>query len=139
MRYFIFPIENIYIAVSADKVKRFISHNSEESSDNGKIKITVNSIFGKLHNTDNKIFSHDIVLKQKTNDNKTLILVTPPVERDIDVAENQIQNLPGSFSGVYSSFNGLYFDKQNIIFFLNLEKTISLWFKKPEHEREGFL
>jgi len=139
MRYFIFPVENIYIAVSADKVKRFISHNSEESSDNDKIKIIVNTIFGKLHNTDNKFFSHDIVLKQKTNDDKTLILVTPPVERDIEVSENQIQNLPESLTGVYSSFNGLYFDKQNIIFFLNLEKMISLRLKKQEHEREGFL
>jgi len=144
MRFFIFPVENIYIAVAADKVKRFISHDTDDSiredykdtvkqeSVKDNIKIPVNIIFGKLR--DNKSFRHGIVLKQETSDNKTLVIITPPVERDIDVAEKEIQSLPGSFSGVYSSFSGLYFNEQKIIFFLDIEKLTSLWLSKQECE-----
>ena len=141
MRFFIFPIENIYIAVAADKVKRFISpdNNCDGAVNADQIKIPVYMIFGKHRHLEN-MPCHGIVLKQEGEDggnggNKTFVIITPPVERDIDVAEKEIQNLPGSFSGIYSSFNGLYFSGQKIIFFLDIEKLISLWLNKSEHER----
>jgi len=139
MRFFIFPIENIYIAVAADKVKRFISPDTEDTAGIEHIKIPAYMIFGKLLFPQNAP-CHGIVLKQETDadgisgGNKTFVIITPPVERDIDVAEKEIQSLPGSFSGIYSSFNGLYFNGQKIIFFLDIEKLIALWLKRSEHE-----
>ena len=139
MRFFIFPLETIYIAVAADKVKRFISpENDKDHFYPEQIKLPVYSIFGEL-NCDENMPHHGIVLKQETGasgrcgDNKTLVIITPPVERDIDVDEKNIQNLPGSFSGVYSLFNGLYFNEQKIIFFLDVEKFISLRLNKVGH------
>jgi len=127
MRFFIFPIENIYVAVAADKVKRFMStENNNDSVNIDQITIPVHMIFGKLRCIDN-MSSHIIVLKQQTNENKNLVMITPPVERDIDVAENEIQSLPGSFTGIYSSFYGIYFSGQKIIFFLDVEKLTALW------------
>jgi len=142
MRFFIFPIDKIYIAVAADNVKRFISHDenykdsvNKDSVSIDRIEIPVYMIFGKLRCYENMSF-HDIVLKQETNDNKSLVIITPPVEKDIDVPESEIQSLPASFSGVYSSFNGLYFNDKKIIFFLDIEKLISLWLKRPEFKKQ---
>jgi len=139
MRFFIFPLENIYIAVAADRVKRFIStENSDDSALVDHINIPVYMIFGRQQCSET-MSQHGIVLKQETctsficGGNKTFVIITPPVERDIDVAENEIQSLPGTFSGIYSSFNGLYFNEQKIIFFLDVEKLISLWMKKSGH------
>ena len=139
MRFFIFPLENIYIAVAADRVKRFVSQeNSKDSADIDHVSIPVYMIFGKLQCAEN-MSQHGIVLKQEAcasdgcGGNKTYMIITPPVERDIDIEENEIQSLPGSFTGIYSSFNGLYFNEQKIIFFLDIEKLISLWMKRQEH------
>jgi len=129
MRFFIFPLDGIYIAVAADKVKRFISSGAVPF-DSGQIKVPVCVIFGKPDNMEKSASQHGIVLKKETEDNKTLVIITPPVERDIDVEESDIQSLPGSFKGVYSSFNGLYFNGQKIIFFLDVEKLTSLWLKR---------
>ncbi|MCL2229590.1 MAG: hypothetical protein FWC01_00695 [Treponema sp.] len=125
MRFFIFPIENIHIAISADKVARFVSHNSEESGDT---KIPLCMFFSNQKYNENSP-SHGIVLKQETDDNKTTVIITPPVEEDINVAQEEIHSLPESFCGVYSSFNGMFFNKQKIIFFLDVEIFISLWNK----------
>jgi len=169
MRFFIFPYENIYIAVAADMVKRFISLDAPDNfHDTGKkelpetdqIKIPVCMIFKKLH--EDKSSRHGIVLKQETAasgvfGDKTIVIITPPVERDIEVAENKIQKLPGSFTGVYSTFSGLYFNEpvvkptrqlkeqngetsgsdKKIIFFLDIEKFISMWQKRSEHELQA--
>ena len=120
MRFFIFPFEKIYIAVAADKVKRFISTATADTiQGNDPVKIP-------LHRAEN-MAHHGIVLKQETNDHKTLVLITPPVEKDIEVAEKEIQSLPGSFAGMYASFYGIYFNEQKIIFFLDVEKLTALW------------
>ena len=137
MRFFIFPFKNIYIAVAADKVKRFISPDTADNvQDNctDPVKIQIYCAENMPH--------HGIVLKQETGassrygDHKTIILITPPVERDIDVAEKEIQSLPVSFTGIYASFNGIYFNEQKIIFFLDVEKLTALWLNKLEHERQ---
>ena len=160
MRFFIFPLENIYIAVAADKVKRFISSDAadnfhENNKDTDQIIIPVNMIFGKLRYAETESVRHGIVLKHETNGSKTLMIITPPVERDIEVAEKDIQSLPGSFTGIYSSFNGIFFyepaarelsrqlkerngvssgpDKK-IVFFLDVEKFTSLWLKRSVHD-----
>ena len=127
MRFFIFPFENIYIAVAADNVKRFISPDSADSpQENCKDPVKI-----QLHSAGNNGSRHGIVLKQETNDNETIILITPPVEKDIDVAEKEIQSLPKSFAGIYASFNGIYFNEHKIIFFLDTEKLTGLWLNKP--------
>jgi len=135
MRFFIFPLENIYIAVAADRVKRFISAENNMNSVNvDHINIPVYMIFGKPRCIEN-ISCHGIVLKQETNENKTLVMITPPVEKDIDIAENEIQSLPGSFSGIYSSFNGIYFSGQKIIFFLDIEKLTAFWLENQNIQK----
>ncbi|MCL2264769.1 MAG: hypothetical protein FWC22_01895 [Treponema sp.] len=147
MRFFIFPLENIYIAVAADKIKCFVSSdilNSSRDNDpsgNDQIKIPVYMIFGKQHCAENAS-CHGIILKQETDamcgGNKTLVIVTPPVERDFYIEEKEIQSFPGTFSGVYYLFSGLYFNEQNIILFLDVEKLISHWLKRLEDELPGY-
>ena len=132
MRFFIFPLDSIYIAVAADNVKRFISSDAE-LSETDHINMPVYMIFRKLNGIEN-ISCHGIVLKQETNDNKTIVIIIPPVERDIDVEEKQIQSLPGSLKGIYSSFSGICFNEQKIIFFLDIEKFSSLWLSKFKDE-----
>jgi len=146
MRFFIFPLDNIYIAVAADNVKCFISSdaidsfagNNNDQESTGYVKIPVYMIFGKRDCAGNAL-RHGIVLKHETGasgaDGRAFIIITPPVERDIFVDEQEIQGFPGSFSGVYSSFNGLYFSGQKVILFLDIEKFTSFWLNKPEWAR----
>ncbi|MCL2181526.1 MAG: hypothetical protein FWB83_10415, partial [Treponema sp.] len=108
MRFFIFPLDNIHIAVAADKVKCFISlDNVQEDSyqaEPGQIKIPIYIVFGKSRGEN--ISCHGIVLKQKTSRDETLVIITPHIEKDINIDEKEIQSLPGCFSDVYSSFSG---------------------------------
>jgi len=130
MRFFIFPLENIYVAISADKVKSFVS--MENNIDTGHIKIPVCMIFGKREYGQN-VSCHGIILKQDDgasgilSGDKSYLIITPPVEKDIHIEEKEIQNLPGNFGGIYYLFNGLYFNNQKLILFLDIEKFISHW------------
>ena len=146
MRFFIFPLEKIYIGIEAGKVKCLISSSgsdtdgavddtADNSPDSGRqLKIPFDRIFRGLSPADISSFCHGIVLKQETGSCQTMVIITPPVERDIDVEEKKIRSLPGSFSGVYSSFNGVYFNEQKIVFFLDVEKLAKRNFSGQESE-----
>jgi len=132
MRFFIFPIESIHIAVAADKVSKFISHDMTEAE---QTVIPLYILFTRHQKNENVSF-HGIVLKQEICDNKKIVIMTPPIEEDINVSQEEIQSLPDSFSGVYSSFNGIYFYRQKLIFFLDIENFISLWQTKHEFRQD---
>ena len=132
MRFFIFPLEKIYIGIEAERVKRLISGDATDGGQ--QLKIPFGQIFRGLRSMDEGGFRHGIVLKQETGDNKTLVIITPPVERDITIEEKEIRSLPESFSGAYSLFNGVYFNEQKIVFFLDVEKLAKRNFCVQETE-----
>ena len=63
---------------------------------------------------------HGVVLRSDCTP-KT-VLLTPGIERDLDIAEESIHQLPGIFTGLSRYFKGVYFDNKNLILLLNTEK-----------------
>jgi len=63
---------------------------------------------------------HGIVLR--SDHAAKTVLLTPRIERDLEVPEESIHQLPGVFDGLSKYFKGVYFDKENLIYILNTEK-----------------
>jgi len=63
---------------------------------------------------------HGVVLRSD-NSLKTVLLTTG-IERDLEIPEESIHQLPGIISGLSRYFKGVYFDGQNLILLLDTEK-----------------
>jgi chemotaxis signal transduction protein len=50
------------------------------------------------------------------------ILLTPKIDIDLEIPDENIHRLPESFSGQFRYFRGVCFNDQNVIFILDPEK-----------------
>ena len=65
---------------------------------------------------------HGVVLRSE-HALKT-VLLTPGIDRDLEIPEEKIHRLPGVFDSLSRYFKGVYFDNKNVILILNTEKIM---------------
>jgi len=73
-----------------------------------------------------KTAPHGIVLKQRAGQapDKKITLLTPKIDAEQEIPEEDIRALPRAMHGVYRHFRGAYCSDKNIILILNPEKIM---------------
>jgi len=72
---------------------------------------------------------HGVVLKKteeqiSSADTVKTILLTPRIDIDLEIPEENIHRLPRAFAGLFAYFSGGYFNGQNLILILDLKKMM---------------
>jgi chemotaxis signal transduction protein len=68
--------------------------------------------------------SHGVVLKKTSADGVQTTLLAPRIDIDMEIPEEKISQLPKAISGFFQFIRGVYFDDNNAIFILNLDKLM---------------
>jgi chemotaxis signal transduction protein len=107
------------LAVPAEKTERIIPVTRVQTelyeTENQEAFISLPALF-KLKDA----APHGLVLKTK-NANRT-VLLTPKIDIDLEIPEEEVRQLPQAFSGLYQYFTGAYFYDQDVVLILNVEK-----------------
>ena len=124
MRYFICALENhtIQLAIPAEHTERIIpvtrTQNAEYETENKEVFVSLPALLKQK----NISAPHGIVIKA-AHISKT-ILLTPKIDIDLEIPEENIRQLPNTFIGLSQYFRGACFDKENLILILNTEKIM---------------
>jgi len=68
------------------------------------------------------ITPHGLILKSSVSGGRKVILLTPKIEKDMEIPEENIHRLPQVLSGIFIFFKGVFFSKENPVFIINTEK-----------------
>jgi len=124
MKYFICALENkkINLGISAKHTQRIIQAAKiqavEYEAESKEIFVSLPALL-QQKNTD---APHGIVLK--TEHKKRIVLLTPRIDIDLEIPEENISRLPDAFVGLYGYFRGVCFHKESLILILNIEKIL---------------
>jgi hypothetical protein len=124
-KYFICALGRINLGIPAEKTERIISvtriQDAVCETENQEVFISLPALLKQKDRT----APHGIVLKaigsQTLNTTKT-ILLTPKIDAELDIPEENIHSLPRAMGGAYRHFRGAYCTGTNIILILNPEK-----------------
>jgi chemotaxis signal transduction protein len=67
---------------------------------------------------------HGIVLKHQPPDAPKTTLLTPKIDAELEIPEEEIRGLPEVLGGSYKNFRGAYCGGQKVILILNPEKLL---------------
>ena len=117
MKYFICPLDDVYLGIPTEQTERVISAPHEQTVAyefrNEETFISIPLLF-KLKEP---AAPHGIVLK-----NKKTVLLTPRIDIDFEIPEDGIHGIPEALSGLRQYFRGVYFTDEDVILILNPEK-----------------
>jgi len=133
MKYFICALDRMNIGVPAERTERIIPVaraqtallETEGEAGNQNVFISLPVLFKQK----DPAAPHGVVLKNTepqtsaANPGKT-ILLTPRIDIDLEIPEENIHGLPGAFAGLLGCFRGGCFNDQNLILILNPEKIM---------------
>ena len=117
MKYFLCAFDRIFLAIPSDCAERIIPVSEiplppieDGSSGVGKreLLISLPHLFGRPEFP----APHGIVLKSEIARKKAILLV-PPIDVDIDIAQNEIHSIPISIGRVLSFCEGIFFIVKN--------------------------
>ena len=123
MKYFICALDEIDIGIPAEKTERIIPANRVQNAvcetEAGTSYISLPLVLMQK----NSAAPHGIVLKPSAAQaaQKT-VLLTPRIEKEEEIPEEDIHSLPESLAGLRGFFRGAHFTKENVILILNTEK-----------------
>ena len=119
MRYFICALEGIQVGIPAERTERIIPagrvQTAVSETENQDTFISLPALF-QLKNI---AAPHGVVLKPESA--KT-VLLTPKIDIELEIPEENIHRLPDAFAGQYRYFRGACFNGPNVIFLLDPEK-----------------
>ena len=126
MKYFICNLDMVnnnttgYLGIPAEKTERIIPVNRVQAAvyetENQEAFISLPALFQLKDIT----AVHGLVLKSE-NTVKT-ILITPRINTEMEIPEENIHRLPESMTEGFKFFRGVCFDEQNMILILDPEK-----------------
>ena len=124
MKYFICPLDKINLGIPAEQTERIIPvtrvQNAVHESENQEAFISLPVLFQQKDTA----APHGVVLKPSflpAGTGKT-VLLTPRIDIDLEIPEENIHRLPEAFAGQFRYFRGACFNSQNLILILNPEK-----------------
>ena len=117
MKYFICALDNIQLGIPAEQTAQVIPANHKQTvlceTENDDVTISLTVLF-RLNDI---TAPHGIVLK--TGSPGKTVLLTPPIDIDLEIPEEGIYQLPESLSPLLKFFRGVFFSGQSIILILN--------------------
>jgi len=118
------PLEAIQLAIPTTHTERIIPITKiqaagYETGDDG-VSVSLPVLFQQK----SLPTPHGVVLRSAAA--LKTILLTPGIDKDLEIPEESIHRLPGVFDGLSRYFKGVYFDKQNLILILNTEKIMEM-------------
>ena len=124
MKYFICELDNIFLGIASEQIQRIIPVSGLRvnvlETENEDAFISIPALFCQKGNA-----IHGLILKKSLSGlpGKTTLL-TPGIDMDIELPEDNISRLPGVFTGIFSLFKGACFteDGNKMILILDLEK-----------------
>jgi len=124
MRYFICALDAsnmIRFGIPAESTGHIIQISRSQSS---FVENADNDVFVSLPALFKQSFTtpHGVVLKLENSSEKKVILLTPKIEKDIEIPDNKVRALPKVFSGPFVFFNGMFFSDDNPVFIFNPKK-----------------
>ena len=124
MRYFICAFEMIHCGIPAESIEQIIqlsrSQNSLYETVDSDIFISLPALFRCSYAT-----PHGLVLKISVSAGsftRKVTLLTPKIEKDMEIPDENVHRLPQLFSGPFIFFRGVFFNEGNPVFVLNPEK-----------------
>ena len=127
MQHFICAFEAIKFGIPAEitgqiiQLSRMQNSVCETTDTDSEVYISLPALFRKASTT-----PHGMVLKIKLSEEKKIILLTPQIEKDMDIPDNYVHGLPKVFSGPFTFFKGVFFDDKNPVFIVDPEKLKGL-------------
>ena len=113
MKYFICAVEKANLAISAEQTERIIQvarpQTSVCESINNEVFISIPALFRQ----NDLVAPHGLVLKTSLAGGRKTILLTPRIDIDLEIPEENIHRLPEIFAGVFSFIRGVFFNGTN--------------------------
>jgi len=110
----------VYLCIPTMHAERIIpvtkTQAAESETENDEVFISLPVLFQQK----NTVTPHGIVLR--SDQVPKTVLLTPRIEKDVEIPEESVQRLPGIFAGLSKYFKGIYFDNQNLFLIVNTEK-----------------
>ena len=123
MKYFICALDTISIGIPAERTERIIPVTRVQTvvyeTEAGEAFVSIPVLLRQK----NSAVPHGIVLKPN-NAGAALktILLTPRIDIDMEMPEEDIHSLPEALGGLSRYFRGAYFTGETVILILNTEK-----------------
>jgi hypothetical protein len=89
-------------------------------SENGEMFISLPVLFRLKESATNGVVLKDTSVSKEAA--PKIILLTPKIDIDLEIPDENIHHLPESFSGQFRYFRGACFNDQNVILILDPEK-----------------
>jgi hypothetical protein len=127
MKYFICAMGGINLGIPARQTERIVSvtriQDAVRETENQEVFVSLPALLRQ----EDKTTPHGIVLKplvsQPPNTAKTTLL-TPKIDAELEIPEENIHKLPRAMDGVYRHFRGAYCTDKSVILILNPENII---------------
>jgi hypothetical protein len=126
LKYFIYALDKINVGIPAERTERIIPVTRVQGAvcetENQEVFISLPVLFRQKDNT----APHGIVLKSNPGVSSAVktVLLTPRIDVELEIPEENIHNLPEAMGGLFKFFRGAYCTDQNIILILNPEKLM---------------
>jgi len=121
MRYFVCAFGMIRFGIPAESTEQIIPLSRTQTSlyetADSNVYVSLSALFKQNFAT-----PHGLVLKLSVSGGRKIILLTPKIEKDMEIPDDNVHGLPQVFSGPFIFFKGAFFDGGNPVFILNPEK-----------------
>ena len=115
----------IHLGIPAERTERIITVTRNQTAvyetENGEAFISLPALL-KLDVS----APHGLILKNHAVEAVRTVLLSPQIDVDLEIPEEEIRQLPKAIAGLFWYIRGVYFDDQNAIFILNPEKLTAV-------------
>jgi len=128
VKYFICALDRIFLGIPARQTERIISvtrkQDAARETENQEVFISLPALLKQK----DKAAPHGIVLKPLVSqppDAPKTTLLTPKIDAELEIPEENIRSLPEVLGGAYRYFKGAYCADQKVILILTPEKLVA--------------
>jgi len=126
LKYFVCALGKTNIGIPARQTQQIISVSSARGAANENENHDVLISLPELFQQKDVAPQHGLILKSSAGEPYKVktVLLTPKIDAELEIPEEDIHSLPESMAGVYRYFMGAYCADQKMILILNPEKII---------------
>jgi hypothetical protein len=144
VKFFICSADSVHFAVPSEKTERIISLDRVQTGvcekENNEAFISLRALF----RFESPSAPHGLILKSgrpgPNGEPVKTIHLTPKIDIELEIPEENIYDLPKSFTGLFRFFSGLCFtEKQdNVILIIDIEKILEKFALSQNHKDTKF-
>jgi len=128
LKYFICALGRINIGIPAEMTERIIAVTRVQGAvcetENGEVFMSLPALLRQK----DKAAPHGVILKpcpgQPSDNTGKTTLLTPRIDAEMEIPEENIHSLPKAMDGMYRHFRGAYCTGQSVILIFNPEKLL---------------